>query len=124
LAIEFAESTTGRFYSVGQYMDPRSRIDAKKAPAALIRACLMSPDPYMPSRGEKTVHRYNLGTGEKGRENIAALKKYIEGIQNWSKDPETGTLLFIHSHSFIHSFLFMDSLLSSLLSFSSFMNHL
>ncbi|PRP89010.1 hypothetical protein PROFUN_02288 [Planoprotostelium fungivorum] len=56
LAIEFGDEL-GNFYSVGMYMDPRSRINTKMAPAATVRAVLMSPDPYMPSHGEKTLHR-------------------------------------------------------------------
>src|SRR5690242_5160789 len=56
----------------------------------LVRACLMSPDPYMPSRGEKTIHRYFLGNGKEGRDNIAKLNRYLEAIQDWRKDPNPG----------------------------------
>jgi len=52
LALEFADDL-GYSYSVGQYMDPRSKINTKVAPAATVKAVLMSPDPYMPSKGEK-----------------------------------------------------------------------
>eukprot|EP01118_Nematostelium_gracile_P000341 TRINITY_DN10349_c0_g1_i3.p1 TRINITY_DN10349_c0_g1~~TRINITY_DN10349_c0_g1_i3.p1 ORF type:complete len:455 (-),score=86.95 TRINITY_DN10349_c0_g1_i3:26-1282(-) len=89
IALEFGDDA-GRFYSVGQYMDPRSSINTKKSPAATVRAVLMSPDPYFPSRGEKTVHRYHLGTGPEGQANIAKLKRHIEQIQDWKKDPDTG----------------------------------
>jgi len=85
LAIEFADDK-GNFYSVGQYMDPRSKINTKVAPAATVRAVLMSPDPYMPSKGEKTVHRYSFGKGKEGRETLAKFKKYIESIQDWKKN--------------------------------------
>jgi len=88
-SIEFGDDL-GNFYSVGMYMDPRSIINTKISPAATVRACLMSPDPYMPSKGEKTVHRYYLGKGKEGQEKIEKLKKYIEGIQNWTKNEETG----------------------------------
>lgn len=91
LAIELADDQ-GYFYSVGQYMDPRSKINTKVAPAATVRAVLMSPDPYMPSKGEKTVHRYYLGTGKEGREAVAKLRKHIEDIQDWKKDPNTGVV--------------------------------
>lgn len=88
-SIEFGDDL-GNFYSVGMYMDPRSRIDTKKAPAATVRGVLMSPDPYLPSSGEKSVHRYSLGSGEEGQAKVARLKKHIEKIQSWTKDPETG----------------------------------
>jgi len=88
-SIEFGDDV-GNFYSIGIYMDPRSVIDTKKAPAATVRACLMSPDPYLPCKGEKIIHRYYLGKGIEGRENIAKLKSYIEGIQSWKKNEETG----------------------------------
>jgi len=89
LAVELADDS-GNFFSVGQYMDPRSKINTKVAPAATVKAVLMSPDPYMPSKGEKTVHRYSLGKGAKGRANFAKLKKRIEDIQDWHKNPVSG----------------------------------
>ena len=88
-SIEFGDDE-GHFYSIGMYMDPRSPIDPKKEPGATIRACLMSPDTYLPSKGEKTVHRYSLGTGVQGRNKIKQLKDYIDSIQSWSKNPDTG----------------------------------
>jgi len=91
VAIEFGDDL-GNFYSVGQYMDPRSKINTKIQPAATVKACLMSPDPYMPSKGEKTLHRYFIGKGIEGRKNIKKLKKYIENIQGWKKDLETGII--------------------------------
>jgi len=89
LAIEFGDEQ-GNFYSVGMYMDPRSKINTKLAPAATVRAVLMSPDPYMPSHGEKTLHRYFLGRGDEGLENCRKLKEHIEGIQDWRRDEATG----------------------------------
>jgi hypothetical protein len=44
LAVEFGDDL-GNFYCVGQYMDPRAKINTKLAPAATVRAVLMSPDP-------------------------------------------------------------------------------
>jgi len=85
LAMEFADEQ-GNFYSVGQYMDPRAKINTKHAPAATVRAVLMSPDPYMPSKGEKTIHRYSFGSGAEGRNGFAKLKKRIETIQGWKID--------------------------------------
>jgi len=99
LAIELADDE-GKFYSVGQYMDPRSKINTKTAPAATVRAVLMSPDPYMPSKGEKTVHRYNLGTGTEGRANVKKVKKFIEEIQDWRKDPQTGMVHTCRSRTY------------------------
>lgn len=49
-SLEFGDDL-GTFYSVGFYMDPRSLLDMKKTPAATLRGALMSPDPYLPSRG-------------------------------------------------------------------------
>jgi len=88
-SIEFGNDL-GEFWSVGMYMDPRSTIDTKKSPAATVRACLMTPDPYLPSYGEKAIHRYHVGTGKEGRDNIAKLKKHLERIQDWKKNEETG----------------------------------
>eukprot|EP01117_Protostelium_nocturnum_P015376 TRINITY_DN5958_c0_g1_i2.p1 TRINITY_DN5958_c0_g1~~TRINITY_DN5958_c0_g1_i2.p1 ORF type:complete len:380 (+),score=94.14 TRINITY_DN5958_c0_g1_i2:200-1339(+) len=88
LALEFGDDL-GNFYCVGMYMDPRSKINTKVAPGAIVRACLMSPDPYMPSHGEKTLHRYFLGKGEEGRENVRRLKEHIESIQDWKIDEVT-----------------------------------
>eukprot|EP01116_Phalansterium_solitarium_P020967 TRINITY_DN6369_c0_g1_i3.p1 TRINITY_DN6369_c0_g1~~TRINITY_DN6369_c0_g1_i3.p1 ORF type:complete len:603 (+),score=140.14 TRINITY_DN6369_c0_g1_i3:80-1810(+) len=90
-SIEFGDDE-GSFYSVGQYMHPRSKINSKTAPAAMLKACLMSPDPYMPSKGEKTIHRYNLGTGVEGRNNLALLKKHVEDLQGWRRNPTTGVV--------------------------------
>lgn len=42
---------------------------------------LMATDPYLSSRGEKSVHRYNLGTGARGQRNFEKLMAHIENIQ-------------------------------------------
>lgn len=41
----------------------------------------MSPDPYLSDFGEKTVHRYSLGSGKQGKENIAKLIALVNSIQ-------------------------------------------
>jgi hypothetical protein len=87
-SIEFGDDQ-GNFYSLGYYMDPRSLIDMKKTPAALLRGVLMSPDPYLPSKGEKTLHRYHLGGGKQGRKKIQKLKQHIEEIQGYQVNLET-----------------------------------
>jgi len=102
LALEFGDDM-GNFYSVGQYMDPQATINTKTKLAATVRAVLMTPDPYMASKGEKTMHRYHLGNGKEGRETIKLLKKYIEENQGWSKDPETG-IVSIRKNRRYHTF--------------------
>jgi hypothetical protein len=88
-AIEFGDDE-GNMYSVGAYMDPRSQIDTKSKVAATLRAAFMCPDPYMPSKGEKTVHRIDIGSGSTGRANFARLKEHFEELQGWRRDPKTG----------------------------------
>eukprot|EP01114_Cavostelium_apophysatum_P017235 TRINITY_DN5071_c0_g1_i1.p1 TRINITY_DN5071_c0_g1~~TRINITY_DN5071_c0_g1_i1.p1 ORF type:complete len:622 (-),score=169.20 TRINITY_DN5071_c0_g1_i1:42-1907(-) len=82
--IEFSDDY-GKLYSVGMYMDPRSLINTKKTPAATVKAVLFSPDHYLPARGEKSIHRYSLGKGGKGRAKIERLKRHLEGIQAYTK---------------------------------------
>ena len=88
-SIEFGDDL-GNFYSVGMYMDPRSSINCKQEPGAYVRACLYSPDQYLPSKGEKSVHRYYLGSGVDGRNKIKHLIQHIEDIQCYTKDDITG----------------------------------
>jgi len=90
-ALEFGDDA-GNFWSVGLYMDPRSSINIKTQPGAKVRAAMMSSDPYLASLGEKTVHRYHVGSGSEGCERIQKLRKHLESIQGWRKDPETGII--------------------------------
>lgn len=55
--------------------------------------------------GEKTIHRYNVGKGKEGRENIAKLKKLLETMQGYRKDPETGIVSTLRSLKY-HTFQF------------------
>jgi len=84
-SMEFGDED-GNFYSVGLYMDPRSPINMKVTPAAILKSCLMAPDPYLPSKGEKTLHRYNLGSGKEGKENFKKVIQMIEEFQGYRKD--------------------------------------
>lgn len=49
-------------------------------------AVIMSPEPYTIFHGEKVVHRYYLGTGEEGRENVNKVVKMIEDRNNRRND--------------------------------------
>ncbi|KAL0487307.1 hypothetical protein AKO1_012195 [Acrasis kona] len=77
----------GNVYSVGQYPDPMRENRALRYVYGTCKAVLMSPDPYTTASGEKVIHRYTLGRGEQGKNNV---NKILEIIQSWNK---SGSLL-------------------------------
>jgi hypothetical protein len=65
--------------SVGQWPDPY-RGDDRLWTNWIFGSCkpvIMCPDPYTTCKGEKVVHRYFLGTGEHGQQNIEKIKNKI-----------------------------------------------
>ncbi len=83
-SVEFCDGTN--LYSVGQYPIPTRGGSALNYIFGTAQACYMAPDSYFTAQGEKTVHRYNIGEGEKGKANVQKLKKYIESIQAQTRE--------------------------------------
>jgi hypothetical protein len=76
--IEFGDED-GKLTTVGQWPDPL-RGDDRLWTNWIFGSCkpvLIAPDPYTVYRGEKVVHRYWLGTGQVGKQNIESIKARI-----------------------------------------------
>jgi hypothetical protein len=54
------------------------------------------------------VHRYFVGKGQQGRENIEKVKQYIETIQDWRKSEDTG--IVSNSLGIVHLFSLGENL--------------